>query len=79
VIGMGLGTWAGLRMGALMVSALSTPGSGPQAVPPIELATNWAQILPVYIAVLLIAGASLVVLNRKALQMDLRDISSLTE
>ena len=79
LIGMGLGTWAGLRMGALMVSSLVTPGSGPRAVPPVELATNWAQILPVYIAVLLIAGASLVVLNRRALQMDLRDISNLTE
>jgi hypothetical protein len=33
----------------------------------------------VYIAVLLIAGASLVVLNRRARQMDLRDISNLTE
>ena len=79
LIGMGLGTWAGLRMGALMVSSLVTPGSGPRAVPPVELATNWAQILPVYIAVLLIAGASLVVLNRRARQMDLRDISNLTE
>jgi ABC-type antimicrobial peptide transport system permease subunit len=78
-IGMALGTRAGLRMGSLMVSSLATPGSGPQAVPPIELATNWAQILPVYIAVRLIAGASLIVLNRRALQMDLRDISSLTE
>ena len=79
LIGMGLGTWAGLQMGALMVSSLTSADSGAQAVPPILLTADWAQILPVYIAVLLTVSGSLVVLNRRALQMDLRAISSLAE
>ncbi len=75
VIGLGLGTWAGLQLSALMVSPLAITERGEQVVPPFILMTDWSLMLPTYAALLGIFTAALYVLNRSVGRLDLRAIS----
>ena len=76
-LGLGLGTWAGFRMAALMASPLTVTETGEQVVPPFILTTNWQLMLPTYAALIAVFLAAQVALNRSIGRLDLVAIARL--
>ena len=77
VVGMGLGTWAGLRMSAMMVPLVSLAESGGEVLPPILVTTNWLTISVLYVGVAATFATMLYFLNRSIFQWDLETASRL--
>ena len=75
VLGIGLGTWAGLQMSRLMVSSVAVTETGDQAVPPFILTTDWGLMLPTYAALLAIFLAALYAVSRSIQRLDLNAVS----
>jgi hypothetical protein len=71
IVGMGLGTWAGLRMSSMMVPLVSLAESGGEVLPPILVTTNWATISVLYVAMALTFAGMLFVINRSIFRWDL--------
>jgi ABC-type lipoprotein release transport system permease subunit len=71
IVGMGLGTWAGLRMSSMMVPLVSLAESGGEVLPPILVTTNWATISVLYVAMGLTFAGMLFVINRSLFRWDL--------
>ena len=75
VIGLGLGTWAGLQMSSTMVDSVAVTQRGDQVVPPIILTTDWSFMLLVYAMLIGIFLVSLYRLTRSMLQVDMHAAS----
>jgi predicted lysophospholipase L1 biosynthesis ABC-type transport system permease subunit len=70
-LGIGLGTWAGFQMSALMVSAIAVTEDGAAVLPPFRMVTDWAIMGPVYVALAGIFVVSIVALYRSVTGMSL--------
>jgi hypothetical protein len=77
IVGMGLGTWAGLRMSSMMVPLVSLAESGGEVLPPILVTTNWVTLSVLYVVVAVTFAAMLFILNRSIFQWDLETASRL--
>ena len=75
MVGLGLGTWAGFQMSALMVSSVSVTETGQQVVPPFILTTDWTFMAAIFVALIGIFLAALYRLTRGMLHLDLHTIS----
>ncbi len=73
-LGLGLGTWAGLNMSRLTVSPLAVTDAGDPVVPPFFLLTEWALLLPVYVALIAIFLGSLVALALSVNKLELHTL-----
>jgi ABC-type lipoprotein release transport system permease subunit len=71
VIGMGLGTWAGLRMSSMMVPLVSLAESGGDVALPIVATTNWLTISFLYAIVTVTFVVMLIILNRGVFQRNM--------
>ena len=77
--GLALGSWAGLQMSRLMVSALAVTEEGEQVVPPFILSTDWGLMLPTYVGLIAVFLAALVVLTRSIGRPDLQTIARVAD
>ena len=77
IVGMGLGTWAGLRMSSMMVPLVSLAESGGEVLPPILVTTNWVTISVLYVVAAATFAGMLFVLNRSIFRWDLDTASRL--
>ena len=75
IVGLGLGTWAGFQMSALMVSSVEVTETGDKVIPPFILMTDWSYMLPIYAALVGIFVAALYWLKRSMLRVDLQAVS----
>ncbi len=75
IIGLGLGTWAGFQMSAIMVSSVAVTETGQRVVPPFILTTDWPTMLLIYAMLAAIFIVSLYRLARSMLHLDLYAIS----
>ena len=71
VTGMGLGTWAGLRMSSMMVPLVSLAESGGDVALPIVATTNWLTISFLYAIVAVTFVIMLIILNRGVFQRNM--------
>ena len=76
-IALGLGTWAGFQMSRLLVTPLAVSEAGGDIVPPFLLVTDWTLLAPVYVAMTGAFVASLIVVNWRALRVNLAAIARL--
>lgn len=74
-ISLGLGTWAGFQMSRLLVSPLAISEAGGDLVPPFLLLTDWTLLAPVYAALVTAFVCILLVVNWRALRVDLAAIA----
>ena len=74
-LGIGLGTWAGFQMSALMVSAVSVTEDGAAVLPPFRLVTDWAIMGSVYAALTGIFVLSIVALYRNVTGLSLHTVA----
>ena len=79
VIGLGLGSWAGLEMGRRMVSSVAVTEKGDAVVPPFILMTDWSFLLPIYGALIALFLVALYGLNRSMGNLDMHTVSRLEE
>lgn len=77
VMGLALGTWSGLEMSRRMVSSVAVTDRGEAVLPPFSLITDWAVMVPLYAALLVIFSVALYALNRSMRKIDLKSISRL--
>ena len=77
IIGLGLGSWSGLRMSNLVVSSLSHTETGTSVLPPLILVTQWGFMALIYAILLLVVMGTLLILNRAISRLDLQTISRL--
>ncbi|MCH8206300.1 MAG: ABC transporter permease [Chloroflexi bacterium] len=75
VMGLALGTWSGLEMSVRMVSSVAVTDRGEAVLPPFSLVTDWAFMIPIYVAILTIFGIALYALNRSMRRVDLQAIA----
>ncbi|MCH7745000.1 MAG: FtsX-like permease family protein [Chloroflexi bacterium] len=75
IIGLGLGTWAGFQMSAIMVSSIAVTETGQRVVPPFILTTDWPTLLLIYAMLAAVFIVSLYRLGRSMLHLDLSSIS----
>ena len=75
IIGLGLGTWAGFQMSAIMVSSVAVTETGQRVVPPFILTTDWTTMLAIYAMLAAVFIVSLYRLGRSMLRLDLYAIS----
>ena len=75
LVGLALGTWAGYEMSALMVSPLAITDMGDPVVPPFLLSTNWAVMLPAYLALAGLFVVSWLVLSRGMNRAELASLA----
>lgn len=64
VVGLGVGTWTGLQMSALMASSVAVTADGQPIVPPVVTVTDWQTLTPFYIALVAVVIGALWVLRR---------------
>ncbi|MBI4298993.1 MAG: ABC transporter permease [Chloroflexi bacterium] len=76
-IGLGLGTWTGLRMSSLAVSSLSHTETGGVVLPPLILVTQWGYLVLIYAILMLVVFDTLLLLNRIISRLSLHEISRL--
>ena len=74
-IGVGLGTWAGFQMSRLLVSSVTVTETGGVVVPPLILTTDWAFMVPIYLALVAIFMIAVLRLGRNMADPDLVSIS----
>ena len=72
VVGLGLGTWAGLQMSSSMVESVTVTDRGEQVLPPLILTTDWLAMSAVYLLLLAIFGFALYRLTRGMVSVDLQ-------
>ena len=77
VMGLALGTWSGLEMSRRMVSSVAVTDQGEAVLPPFSLITDWAFMVPIYVALLAIFAVALYALNRSMRSIDLQALSRL--
>ena len=77
IVGMGLGTWTGLRMSSMMVPLVSLAESGGEVLPPILVTTNWVTISVLYVVVATTFTAMLFILSRSIFKWDVETASRL--
>ncbi len=70
VVGMGLGTWAGLRMSSMMAPLVSLAESGGDVAPTLLISTDWAALSVLYVAVGVTFATMLFVINRSVFRWD---------
>ncbi|MDP6665613.1 MAG: ABC transporter permease [SAR202 cluster bacterium] len=70
VVGMGLGTWAGLRMSSMMAPLVSLAESGGDSPPPLLITTDWTALSVLYVAVAVTFATMLFVINRSVFRWD---------
>ena len=75
LLGLGLGTWAGLQMSRLTVSRLAVTEAGEPPLPPLILLTDWTIMTPALAVLGVFFVAALAVLNRRLGQLDLHAIA----
>ena len=76
-VGLGLGTWAGLVMSRVLVSAVAVTETGQRVIPPFVLTTDWSNMLVVYGGLCAIFLAAIYVLARGMLRQELHSVSRL--
>ena len=74
-MGLGLGTWAGLAISQLMVSAVAVTETGERAVPPYLLTTDWSMMAAAYAALVAVFLLSLALLSRSVQRVDVKAVS----
>ena len=74
-LGIGLGTWAGFQMSALMVSAVSVTEEGAAVLPPFRMVTDWAVMGPVYATLTGIFVVSILALYRSVTGLSLHTVA----
>ena len=79
VIGLGLGSWAGIEMSKRMVSSVALTERGDPVVPPFILMTNWLQMGLIYAALAAIFLIALYRLNRSMTNQDLHTMARVEE
>ena len=75
IIGMALGTWAGIQMARLSVSSIAQTEIGERILPPFLLVTDWWIMAVIYVAIATIVVASIHMLSRSITKLDLNAIS----
>ena len=75
VVGLTLGTWAGLRISRLLVSSVSVTEGGEEVLPPYVLTTDWAFVIPVYAILAALFIGALYALNKTVSRLDLQSVS----
>ncbi len=75
VVGLSLGTWAGLQMSSSMVSSITVTDRGDGVVPPFILTTDWLFMSAVYLMLVGIFCFALYRLTRGMLRVDLQTAS----
>ena len=75
LIGLGLGSWAGLEMSRRLVSAVAVTEDGDPVLPPLILMTDWNFMVPIYAVLVGLFLAALYVLVRGMRRLDLQAIS----
>ena len=75
VVGLSLGTWAGLQMSSSMVSSITVTDRGDGVVPPFILTTDWLFMSAVYLMLVGIFCFALYRLTRGMLWVDLQTAS----
>ena len=75
VVGLSLGTWAGLQMSSSMVSSVTVTERGDGVVPPFILTTDWLFMSAVYLMLVGIFCFALYRLTRGMLRVDLQTAS----
>ena len=76
--GIAVGTWAGLEMSSLMVSALSMTEEG-AVLPPAIITTDWVPLSIAFGVLVAVVAASLFTLNRAMLRLNLQAVSRLAD
>ena len=79
IVGLALGTWAGLRMSSLVVSSVTVTETGKEVIPPVLLVTDWGLLSVGYAALLGLIAVALFTLNRSVLRLDLNAIARLAD
>ena len=74
-IGLGLGTWTGFQMSAIMVSSVAVDEAGDDVVPPFILTTDWPQMLLTYAVLLAVFAVTVALMNRSIRRRDLHAIA----
>ncbi len=64
VVGLGVGTWTGLQMSALMASSVAVTADGQPIVPPVLTVTDWQTLTLFYIALVVVVTSALWMLRR---------------
>ena len=70
VVGMGLGTWSGLRMSSMMAPLVSLAESGGEVLPPIVVVIDWLTLSVFYIGVAATFATMLFIINRSVFRWD---------
>jgi hypothetical protein len=68
VVGLGIGTWTGLQMSALMASSVAVTAEGLPIVPPIVTVTNWQVLAPFYVVLIAVVTGALLLLRRPGVE-----------
>ena len=76
-VGLGLGTWVGLYISRIMVSSVTVTASGERVLPPFVLTTEWALLVPVYVAVIALFVTAIYTVNRGVSHLDLQTVTRL--
>ena len=77
LVGLGLGSWAGLEMSRRMVSSVAVTDRGSPVLPPFILITDWSFMGPIYAALVALFLIALFRLNRGMRNLDMHTISRL--
>ena len=75
VIGMGLGSWAGFKMSALMAPLVPLGETASSLAPPVLVVADWGALAAVYTVLIVSFAAMLFTFVRSILRLNLRDIS----
>ncbi len=79
VVGVAIGTWAGIQMAKLSVSSVSQTEAGRPILPPFILVTEWGIMAIIYAILAAIVLVSLYTLSRSIVRLDLNVISKMEE
>tara|TARA_Y100000590_G_scaffold278529_1_gene312687 strand:+ start:21214 stop:24903 length:3690 start_codon:yes stop_codon:yes gene_type:complete len=74
-LGMGLGTWAGFQMSALMVDSVAVTETGNKVMPVFQIVTNWKIMWPVYGILTMIFVTAVLFMYRAVIKVDLPSMS----
>jgi putative ABC transport system permease protein len=79
IIGLALGTLAGIQMSDLLVSSVAVTEDGRQVVPPFILQTDWVFMGIIYLILIGIFAASIYRLNRSMIHLNFHSVSRVEE
>ena len=78
-LGLIVGSWVGLEMSRIVISAVTTAQEGHQVLPPAVITIDWPLLLMVLAALVSVLLLALFIVNRTMLRLDLQAISRLGE